>query len=120
LTAKAGSGILRARDAFSGGGMKTYEEVREIINGHRKELEEKYKAKTVAIFGSYARNEQTEDSDVDFLVELEPGRTLLDLGGIQFDLEELLGRPVGVATPKSLKSRIRERGLREAVPLEEI
>jgi predicted nucleotidyltransferase len=54
--------------------------------------------------------ETDEESDIDFLVELEPVRTLLDLDGIQFDLEELLGRPVGVATPKSLKPRIRERG----------
>jgi hypothetical protein len=53
---------------------------------------------------------------VDFLVELETGRSLLDLGGLQFELEALLGQPVHVVTERVLKPGIRKRVLREAVP----
>jgi len=77
----------------------------------------RYGARQVRVFGSVARGEADEQSDIDFLVELEPGRTLLDLGGLQYDLEQLLGRRVDVVTERGLKPRIRERVLREAVPL---
>ena len=70
-----------------------------------------------AVFGSVARGEADAESDVDFLVELDPGRSLLDLGGLQFELEALLGRPVDVVTERGLKARIREQVLREAVPV---
>ena len=72
-------------------------------------------ARNVRIFGSVARGEADASSDVDFLVELETGRSLLDLGGLQFELEALLDRPVDVVTERGLKTRIRERVLREAV-----
>jgi predicted nucleotidyltransferase len=74
-------------------------------------------AVNVRVFGSVARGEADERSDVDFLVEMERGRSLLDLGGFLMDLEELLGKRVDVVTEKGLKSRIRERVLREAIPL---
>jgi predicted nucleotidyltransferase len=74
-------------------------------------------ALNVRIFGSVARGESDERSDVDFLVEMERGRSLLDLGGFLMDLEELLGKQVDVVTEKGLRSRIRERVLREAIPL---
>jgi predicted nucleotidyltransferase len=77
----------------------------------------KYGARHVRVFGSVARGEADAKSDVDFLVDLEPGRSLLDLGGLQFELEALLGRPVDVVTERGLKQRIRERVLREAVPM---
>jgi hypothetical protein len=54
---------------------------------------------------------------VDFLVEMEPGRSLFDLGGLLIDLEGLLGRHVDVATERGLKPRIRTRVLNEAVAL---
>jgi predicted nucleotidyltransferase len=54
---------------------------------------------------------------VDFLVEMEPGRSLFDLGGLAMDLEELLGCPVDVATEAGLRPRLRETVLREARPL---
>jgi predicted nucleotidyltransferase len=76
-----------------------------------------YGARRVRVFGSVARGEADAQSDVDFLVELDPGRSLLDLGGLQFELEALLGRPVDVVTERGLKARIRERVLREAVPV---
>jgi predicted nucleotidyltransferase len=77
----------------------------------------KYGARHVRVFGSVARGEADGGSDVDFLVDLEPGRSLLDLGGLQFELEALLGRPVDVVTERGLKQRIRERVPREAVPM---
>ncbi len=63
------------------------------------------------------RGEADERSDVDFLVEMEPGRSLLDFGGLQYELEALLGCRVDVVTKRGLKTRIRERVLREAVPV---
>jgi len=74
-------------------------------------------ARSVRVFGSVARGQADQESDVDFLVELDPGRTLLDLGGLQQELEGLLGRRVDVVTVRGLKARIRDRVLREAVPV---
>jgi predicted nucleotidyltransferase len=76
-----------------------------------------YGAYNVRVFGSVARSEADEQSDIDFLVELEPGRTVFDLGGLQYDLEQLLGCRVDVVTERGLKPRMRERVLREAVLL---
>ncbi|MCM8750195.1 nucleotidyltransferase family protein [Thermomicrobiaceae bacterium CFH 74404] len=77
----------------------------------------RYGARNVRVFGSLARGEADEQSDIDLLVELEPGRSLFDLGGLQFELERLLGCRVDVVTERGLKARIRQRVLREAVPL---
>lgn len=74
-------------------------------------------AQNVRIFGSVARGEDDQASDVDFLVDLEPDRGLLDLGGLLMDLRNLLRAPVDVVTPSLLKARIRSRVLHEAVPL---
>lgn len=74
-------------------------------------------ASKVRIFGSVARGEARPDSDVDFLVELEPGRSLLDRVALIQDLEDLLGTKVDVATDKGLRDRVRDRILNEAVPL---
>lgn len=77
----------------------------------------KYGARNIRIFGSFARGEDDSASDLDFLVDLEPGRSLLDLGGLQMELESLLGCRVDVATERGLKARIRDRVLSEAVPV---
>jgi len=74
-------------------------------------------AHNVRVFGSVARGEARPDSDVDLLVELEAGRSLLDLGGLLMDLQTLLGREVDVVTDKGLRDRIRTRVLQEAKPL---
>lgn len=74
-------------------------------------------ASNVRIFGSVARGEATAESDVDFLVELEPDRSLMDHAALMLDLEELLGRRVDVATERGLKPSFRERILEEAVRL---
>ena len=80
-------------------------------------LASKYGARDVRIFGSAARGEAGPESDVDILVDLEPGRSLFDLGGLLMDLRDLLGCNVDVVTEKGLRERIRNRVLREAVPL---
>ncbi|HEX7394627.1 MAG TPA: nucleotidyltransferase family protein [Anaerolineaceae bacterium] len=71
----------------------------------------------VRVFGSVARGEADEASDIDLLVSLEPGRSLMDLGGLLYDLQNLLGTEVDVVTEKGLRARIREQVLREAIPL---
>jgi uncharacterized protein len=72
--------------------------------------------RNVRVFGSVARGDNGENSDVDFLVEFETGRTLLDLIGLKLDLQDLLGASVDVVTPNSLRY-VRERVLAEAQPL---
>lgn len=74
-------------------------------------------ARNLRIFGSVARGDADAASDLDILVDMEPGRSLFDLGGLQYDLEQLFGSPVDVVTERGLKTRIRDRVLREAVPL---
>jgi len=74
-------------------------------------------ARNVRIFGSVARGEAKLDSDVDVLVDLEPGRSLLDHAALMLELEELLRCKVDVATERGLRARVRDRVLREAVPL---
>lgn len=71
----------------------------------------------IRVFGSVARGDAHSGSDVDLLVELEPGRSLFDLGGLLMDLRDLLGGAVDVVTPAALQQRIRTRVMREAVPL---
>ncbi|MDQ3689504.1 MAG: nucleotidyltransferase family protein [Chloroflexota bacterium] len=75
----------------------------------------KWGASNVRVFGSVARGDATDGADVDFLVDLEPGRSLFDLGGLLMDLQDLLGVPVDVGT--DVKSRMRDRVQAEAVPL---
>jgi uncharacterized protein len=72
-------------------------------------------ARDVRVFGSVARGEEGEASDVDFLVSLDPGRTLLDLARLELRLERLLGRPVDVVTEASLRGPLRDAALREAL-----
>jgi len=80
-------------------------------------LATKYGASNVRVFGSVAQGTADENSDVDFLVNLAPGRSLFDLGGLLYELQKLLGRNVDVVTPAGLRPRIRDRVLREAVPI---
>jgi predicted nucleotidyltransferase len=77
-------------------------------------IAKKHGAYNVRIFGSVARKAAEADSDIDFLVDLEPGRSLLDLGGLLMDLQELLPCKVDVVTEKGLRERIRTNVLREA------
>lgn len=74
-------------------------------------------AKNIRVFGSVARGDADAASDVDVLVDMEPGRSLLDMGGLLMDLQDLLGCSVDVVTERGLRPRIRDRVLKEAVPL---
>jgi predicted nucleotidyltransferase len=80
-------------------------------------LAARHGAENVRVFGSVARGEAVAESDVDFLVDLEQGRSLFDLAGLLVDLEDLIGRPVDVVTVSGLKARIRASVLDEAVPI---
>lgn len=71
----------------------------------------------VRVFGSVARGEAIAGSDLDLLVELSPGGTLLDLAGFQREVSDLLELPVDVATPDMLKDRLRNDVIAEALPL---
>lgn len=95
-------------------------DIRERVNSLREEIlaiATKHGARNVRLFGSVARGEAGPDSDIDILVELEPGRSLLDLSGLLLDLEHLLGCKVDVVPDDSLHWYIRDRVLGEAVPL---
>ena len=74
-------------------------------------------ARNVRLFGSAARGDDDVASDIDFLVEMDPGRSLLDVGGLVMDLQQLLQCRVDVVTENGLRERIKARVLREAVPL---
>lgn len=74
-------------------------------------------ASNIRVFGSVARGEATEKSDIDLLVDLEPERSLLDHIGLMQDLEDLLGRSVDVATPSALHEWIKHRVMQDAIPL---
>jgi len=92
--------------------------VRERVTDLRREIERAaaaHGAREVRVFGSVARGEERPDSDVDFLVTLEPGRSLLDLARLEIELERLLGRRVEVVTPGSLREPLRSTAVKESV-----
>jgi predicted nucleotidyltransferase len=86
---------------------------------HRREelaaLAARHGARALRIFGSVARGDADSRSDVDFLVDFEPGRSLFDQADLLVALEDLLGVRVDVVTEAALRRRVRERVLREAV-----
>lgn len=90
-------------------------EVIGILGKHRTELQEKFGVKTLFLFGSAARDEATESSDVDLLVDFARPMSLFGLFALNDYLESLLGCPVDVGTLESLKPRIRERVMAERI-----
>jgi predicted nucleotidyltransferase len=94
--------------------------LQKLLHENREEilrLATEHGAQHIRVFGSVARGEADDQSDIDFLVEMEPGRSLLDMGGLLMDLQKLLGCQVDVVSVKGLKARIRDRVLKEAMPL---
>ena len=92
----------------------------ELRSRHRSRivaLAEQRGAHNVRVFGSMARGEQRPDSDIDFLVDFEPGRSLLDLTGLWLDLEGALGCKVDVISSRGLKPRLASEVMRDAVSL---
>jgi len=80
-------------------------------------IAKRYGASDIRIFGSVARGDATENSDVDFIVRFEPGRSLFDHGGLVMDLRELLGMKVDVIDEDAMRPRFRENVTKEVVPL---
>jgi predicted nucleotidyltransferase len=93
------------------------DELRRTRKGQIVRIAEDFGARNVRVFGSVARGSDDRDSDIDLLVDLDPDRTLMDLGGLLSELQDLLGRRVDVATESMLRPHVRERVLRDAVPL---
>ena len=113
LVLSAKQGRLRARQPSSGHRLAH-------VRAFRKELQAaagRHGIRDLRVFGSVARGEETPESDVDFLVELEPNRTLIDVIGFQQDAEHILGVGVDVAVPRVMKERVRVRAMREARPI---
>lgn len=95
-------------------------DARTILQTRRKEIIEtalRNGAVNVRVFGSVARGEDRPDSDIDFLVNLEPGRSLMDLARLLRELSTLLEHPVDVVTEAGLRPRIKSQVLKEARPL---
>ena len=82
-----------------------------------RELVRRFKTENPRVFGSVLRGEDKDGSDLDLLVDPLPGVTLFDLGGLQVELEELLGVPVDLLTPEDLPAKYRQKVLLEALPV---
>lgn len=122
--ARRAATVLRAPDRWRASvvlgdnlSMITLETLRREKKAEILRLAQEYGARNVRVFGSIARGDSREDSDIDFLVDLEEGRTLFDLGGLLMDLRDLLGARVDLITTRTLSRYIRDRVLAQAVLL---
>ena len=97
--------------------MVTLETLRSERRADILRLAARHGARDLRVFGSVARGESREASDLDLLVEWEPGRSLMDHARLVLDLQDLLGARVHVGTERSLHWYARERILQEATPL---
>ncbi|MCX7925373.1 MAG: nucleotidyltransferase family protein [Fimbriimonadales bacterium] len=95
--------------------LKTLDEIRSILNAHRAVLRERYGVKSIAVFGSYARGEATETSDIDLIVEFSEKPGLLKFVNLEAYLSKILGIPVELTTTDALRAEIRETALKESV-----
>jgi uncharacterized protein len=94
--------------------------IKDLLQAKREEIlrtAATHGASNVRVFGSVARGEAGENSDIDLLIDLEQGRSLLDQAGLMVELEDLLGRKVDVVTEQGLYWLLRRRILKEARPL---
>lgn len=91
------------------------DDVLRILKEHRSEFIDQYQVKSLSLFGSMARDDARDDSDVDLLVEFSIPVGLFQFIGLQQRLESLLGGKVDLGTPRSLKPRIRDEVLQEAI-----
>jgi len=94
---------------------KSLDEIKEIIKKHKDELKEKYSVKEIGIFGSFARGEATEDSDIDILVEFEKPIGLFKFLELEEYLSNLIGREVDLVSKKALKPHIGKHILEEVI-----
>jgi predicted nucleotidyltransferase len=93
--------------------MKTLSEIKEILRKHKKELKERYKVKSIAIFGSYARGEQKETSDIDILIDYYEPISLLKLIELENYLSDLLGIKVDLITKNSIHNPYVKKSIEE-------
>ena len=93
----------------------TRAEVLETLRAHRPTLAERFGVVELALFGSFARDEASDESDVDILVRFDGPATSNSYFGVQFYIEDLLGRRVDLVTDKALRSEFRPYVEREAV-----
>ena len=91
------------------------DEVLDTLREHRETLAERFGVTSLALFGSFARDQATDASDVDILVRFDGPATSKSYFGVQFYLEDLLGRPVDLVTDKALRPQFRPYVEREAV-----
>jgi uncharacterized protein len=103
--------------AYSNKNPMTLEELRSRYRDQIVELAEKRGAHNIRVFGSIARGDQYPGSDIDFLVDFEPGRSLLDLTGLWLDLEGALGCQVDVVSSRGLRPRVATEVMRDAIAL---
>jgi predicted nucleotidyltransferase len=97
--------------------MRKLDEIIKLIRGHLPALREKYKVKGLEIFGSYKRNEQKQGSDIDILVEFYGTIDLFAFMELEEELSAILGEKVDLVMKDMLKPRIKDRILREALPV---
>ena len=95
--------------------MKKTNEIKRILEVHKEEFRKDYRVKEIGLFGSYVREEQTQTSDIDVLVEFEKPVGLLEFVGLKNHLSDLLGVKVDLVMKKALKLRIGDRILNEVV-----
>jgi len=93
--------------------MKTFEEIKEIIQEHKEDLRKEYGVKEIGIFGSYVRGEQKAVSDVDILIELEKPIGFVKFLKLEKRISDILGVKVELVTKKALKPYIGQRILQE-------
>jgi uncharacterized protein len=91
-----------------GQSMKTLEEIRRVIRAHEGELRKRYKTRVVGIFGSYVRGQQQRESDLDLLAEFDEKASLLDLGGAQVMLSELLEVKVDLVPREDIRPELKD------------
>ena len=97
--------------------MKTINEIKNIIQKHKTYLSDKFKVKSISVFGSYLRGEQKKGSDLDILVEFNETIDLFEFIQLENYLAEILGCKVDLVMKDALKPRIKDRILREAVSI---
>ena len=94
--------------------------IRQLLQTKRKKILQiaaRHGTRKVRVFGSVARGEARRGSDIDFLVEMDEGRSLLDHAALILDLERLLKRPVDVASERGLRPPVRKEVLKDAIAL---
>ena len=92
----------------------------QVLESHRAEIRRvvaAHRAQNARVFGSVVHGDDTEDSDLDILIDPTSDTTLFDIGAIRHELLQLLGIPVDVLTPKALPEKFRATVLAEAVPV---